>query len=134
MGKILLPHGQEIGFDGLTNDVSDTYHTFGELYDHRITLWIALCKLQARTNKRPGAADPTDDYTHVWRSQRHSDGELAYGGDWFVLGIGITPGKQITYHLPLSRWDDCGFAHTLDQAPTFDEHTSTDALRRITTL
>jgi hypothetical protein len=25
-----------------TNQISDGYHTFGELYDHRISLFIAL--------------------------------------------------------------------------------------------
>jgi hypothetical protein len=28
-----------------TNRISDGYHTFGELYDHRIQLFIALCKM-----------------------------------------------------------------------------------------
>lgn len=134
MSRLELPYGGPLFFLGKTDEVSDGYHTFGELYDHRITLWIALCKLQARANKRPGAADPTDDYTHVWRSERHSDGELAYGGGWFVLGIGTTPGKQITYHLPIDRWDDCAFAMEFEKAPAFDGHTSADVLIRLKTL
>ena len=28
-----------------TNLISDGYHSFGELYDHRITLFITLCKI-----------------------------------------------------------------------------------------
>lgn len=31
----------------VTGKTSDGYHTFDELYEHRITLWIALCRTQA---------------------------------------------------------------------------------------
>jgi hypothetical protein len=67
----------------------------------------------------------------VWRSQRHSDGELAFGGGWFILGIWQEPGKQITYHLPLSEWDKTDFAVTLEKAPKFDGHTPTDVVTRL---
>lgn len=102
----------------------DGYHTFDELYDHRITLYIALCKQYAR--------DRFEDT--VWRSKKHSDGELAFGGTWFVLGIGMEKGKQITYHLPIARWDDCYFALDFEKAHDFDGHTSDDVLERLKTL
>jgi hypothetical protein len=104
------------------NQVSDGYHTFGELYDHRIALWIALCR--EKSLQRPNVR-------HVWRSMRHSDGELAFGGGWFVLGIGTELGEQLTYHLPLSCWGECDFAYTADLAPTWDGHSSDDVLERI---
>lgn len=104
-----------------TQQVSDGYHTFGELYDHRITLYIALC-------------DQLTDKLPVWRSKRHSDGELAFGGGWFVLGIGIDEGKQITYHLPELYWNDCDFAETFVHAPEFDGHSSSDVLMRLKAL
>lgn len=53
---------------------------------------------------------------------------------WFVLGYGYIEGEQITYHLPLSKWDECNFAKTLDKAPKFDGHTSEDVLERIKKL
>lgn len=100
-------------------EVSDGYHTFDELYDHRITLWIALCRERSSN-------------VHVWRSTVHSDG-TSYSG-WFALGMYSTPGRQITYHLPLERWDETGFAETLDFAPEFDGHTSDDVLDRLKNL
>lgn len=101
-----------------TNKISDGYHTFGELYDHRITLFI----LVARREKK----------IQVWRSKKHSDGSEWAG--WFLLGIGKEKGYQITYHLPIEKWDECGFAETLDAAPEFDGHTSNDVLNRLKLL
>lgn len=99
---------------------SDGYHTFNELYDHRISLFIALCaEVDART--------PTG---YVWRSKKHSDGSAIDG--WFVMGIGTQPGDQITYHLPLSRWDETEWLGTeCPMAPEFDGHTSADVLQRL---
>lgn len=103
-----------------TNQISDGYHTFGELYEHRITLWIALCKSLRKNN------------FYVWRSKRHFDGELAFGGTWFVLGVRKEKGKQMTYHLPIEKWKDTKFVrYTLDKAPEFDGHTPEDVLKRL---
>ena len=102
----------------------DGYHTFDELYDHRITLYIALCRVLAKDAGHNG----------VWRSKKHSDGELAFGGTWFVLGIGKEAGKQITYHLPIERWDETAFAKTLERALKWDGHTSADVLERLKNL
>ena len=99
-------------------DANDGYHTFTELYDHRITLFIALARA-LRTHK-------------VWRSELHSDGTSFDG--WFVLGINDKPGKQITYHLPNSRWEETDFAFTVDRAPEFDGHTAEDVLERLKTI
>lgn len=97
----------------ITGDTSDGYHTFNELYAHRIALWKAVCRLS-------GGA---------WRSKKHSDGSGIPG--WFVLGMGREPGRQCTYHLSDAEWDACAFAETLDTAPTFDGHTPADVLARI---
>lgn len=109
-----------------TGRISDGYHTFDELYEHRITLFIQLCKQVGLWNE----SNPKD----IWRSERHSDGELAFGGTWFVLGIGKEKGKQITYHLPIEKWEETNFAETLENAPDFDGHTSNDVLERIKNL
>jgi hypothetical protein len=101
-------------------DVSDGYHTFNELYDHRIRLYIALCSLLSGD-----IADGT-----VWCTRTHSDGSLWPG--WFLLGIGSKAGEQITYHLPESHWDEVAtFATVLDKAPEFDGHTPADVLERL---
>lgn len=118
-----------VSMDGnaATDLISDGYHTFGELYDHRITLWIALCR-----ELRGNLAYPVGAKAKVWRSKLHSDGSRFDG--WFVLGIGKQPGEQITYHLPMSRWDETDFAYTLERAPEFDGHTSADVLERLKSL
>lgn len=111
--------------------ISDGYHTFEELYDHRFTLFIALCRqielLDYPFNVTRQRAQ------RVWRSKTHSDGNPAYDG-WFIMGIGSEKGKQITYHIPLSRWDETDFAMTLNQAPEWDGHSSADVLERLKKL
>ena len=102
----------------VTENTSDGYHTFKELYEHRITLYIALCKSLNNGN--------------VWRSHLHSDGSNFDG--WFILGIWREKGKQITYHLPNEKWEKTNFAETLDKAPDFDGHTSKDVLTRLSSL
>lgn len=104
-------------------DASDGFHTFTELYDHRIALFIALCK------KIHEESSSCDYPSEVWRSKLHSDGS-AFDG-WFVMGIGKEKGKQITYHLPMAVWGDTDFVMTLEKAPEFDGHSSADVLQRI---
>jgi hypothetical protein len=103
--------------------ISDGFHTFDELYEHRITLWIAVLRLWARENDYP---------PNPWRTKLHSDGSSFDG--WFVLGLHHRAGEQITYHLPISRWDETSFARELERAPEFDGHTSEDVLSRIARL
>lgn len=104
-------------------EISDGYHTFDELYEHRFALWIALCRIASQVPHLFRDGD-------VWRAKKHSDG-TSYEG-WFMLGMGIErTGSMMTYHLPLSRWDDCGFAETYEYAPAFDGHTSADVLERL---
>ena len=117
------PHEADVRTEGeamseINGSTSDGYHTFDELYDHRISLFLALCRHVDW--HRP-------DY--VWRSKQHSDGSAIDG--WFVLGMGKLPGDQITYHLPLNRWGECNGFDELTRAPYFDGHTSADVLARL---
>lgn len=108
------------------NNISDGYHTFGELYEHRIALFIALCSII-----------PYGKYTdnlEVWKSKMHHDG-TCYDG-WFIMGISKSKGEQISYHLPMSKWDECNdpCTRTLERAPEWDGHTSDDVLERLKQL
>lgn len=115
-----------------TGKISDGYHTFDELYDHRITLFIAVCRLW-HFHCAPTVFKTVDGQVrNAWRSKLHSDGS-SYDG-WFVLGLMKSKGDQITYHLPLLRWDETDFAETLDTAPEFDGHTAADVLQRLKDL
>jgi hypothetical protein len=106
-----------------TNKISDGYHTFSELYEHRIILFIVLLRYYSTHPKQRG---------QVWRSKAHSDGSVWDG--WFILGIGKEKGFQITYHLPISKWVQTSFAETLEHAPEWDGHTSGDVLERLKQL
>ena len=108
-----------------TNLISDGYHTFGDLYAHRVALFIALCK---EIHNNPA----NQTYNNVWRTKIHSDGTTWDG--WFVLGLNKERGEQITYHLPIKEWETCSFAETLEKAPEFDNHNSKDVLDRLAKL
>lgn len=116
-------------------EVSDGYHTFTELYDHRVTLFIALCRLITMDlieYENENGELSIDRKKLPWRSKKHSDGSEFEG--WFIMGIGKEPGKQISYHLPVDSWDETDFAETLEQAPEFDGHTPQDVIQRLKNL
>lgn len=110
--------------------VSDGYHTMDELYDHRISLFIVICRSIAVANKY--ALINGHEGIPVWKSWEHADGS-AFEGQ-FIMGIFTEAGKQVTYHLPASLWEECGFATTKSKAPEWDGHTSADVLERLKTL
>lgn len=123
-------HLMKFEIDGAEDmECSDGYHTFGELYEHRITLFIALCK---STLAMASVVGEVILASAAWRSKLHSDGSNWDG--WFILGIGKEKGKQITYHLPISKWDETEFAETLEKAPEWDGHTPEDVLERLKNL
>ncbi len=109
-------------------DASDGYHNFEELYDHRITLFIALCRMI----EQMGEGDL--ERNHVWRSKEHQVGGSPMYSGWFVMGINKGEGVQISYHLPLDRWDETEFAYTMDHAPDWDGHTPADVITRLKQL
>lgn len=99
-----------------TSEVSDGYHTFEELYEHRNLLFLQLARFFGED---------------VWKAKRNHDGSKWEG--WFILGINPRKGHQVTYHLPIKYWDqiDC---ETYDINPFYDGHTSKDVLERIKNL
>lgn len=97
-----------------SGETSDGYHTFNELYDHRIALFAAL---MAATE------------LSCWRSLKHSDGSKLDG--WFIAGIDLPTGT-ITYHLPEKDWDLLtGYCETLAKAPEWDGATPADTVKRL---
>jgi hypothetical protein len=100
--------------------VSDGYHTFDELYDHRAKLFSVIVN--------------TYDYLS-WKSRKHSDGTMfdpdPVDGEYFIVGI-ETPNGHATYHYTMKYWDlfQCPEIH---YAPEYDGHTSNDAIERVLT-
>ena len=94
-------------------NISDGYHTFNDLYDHRCHLYIALMKSNNKIS---------------WRSKKHSDGECY--PSWFIAGMNLSSGP-ITYHLPLWMWDMLEGIKTFEFAPEWDGHTPEDVIDRL---
>lgn len=125
-GFAKIPAGHTIiRAEGEDLEVSDGFHTMDELYDHRITIYIALCKAIVEKGS-------TRDAARVYRSKVHADGSIFEG--WFIVGIDKEAGKQISYHLPLERWDETDFITEIDRAPEWDGHTPADVLMRLKLL
>lgn len=91
--------------------MSDGYHTFADLYEQRLILSAALAK----------------NNPHAWKSKRHEDGSVPFGGGWFVMGFDTDEGCY-TYHYELKDWDlfQC---EELDKGKPWDGHTSKDVRR-----
>lgn len=105
-----------------THLISDGYHTFGELYEFRKVYNAVLFNEWYKQGKYD-----------VHKSWRHNDGELCFGGGWFIV-VAILPTGQISNHYPAKDWDlfECVKA---DKALfPFDGHTSQDVLDRLKKL
>lgn len=114
-------------------DISDGYHTFGELYEFRAVLNIALFAQIAHQQHEIWLSRKEGTWCNpVWRSKLHNDGTMFDG--MFIFGLFKGPGKQITFHYHLDKWDYCGFGETLDKAPEWDGHTPADVLERLKQL
>ena len=94
------------------SDLSDGYHTFRQLYYQRMMLFAALVK---------------QNRDKAWKSIRHEDGELCFGGGWFIVGID-TPEGSYTYHYAKKYWDmfDC---EELECGKEWDGHTEEEVTR-----
>lgn len=97
---------------GGIGEMSDGYHTFNGLYYQRMVLFAALVK--AHKDK-------------AWKSRKHEDGELCFGGGWFIVGID-TPEGGYTYHYEEKDWGlfDCV---ELPVGRHWDCHTEKDVTR-----
>lgn len=93
-------------------DMSDGYHTFNQLYYQRMMLFATIVK---------------QNRDRAWKSLRHEDGELCFGGGWFIVGID-TPEGSYTYHYENKYFDlfDC---EILDYGKRWDGHTEKDVTR-----
>lgn len=91
--------------------ISDGYHTFADLYEQRLILSATLAK----------------NNPHAWKSKRHEDGSVPFGGGWFIMGFDTDEGCY-TYHYELKDWDlfQC---KELDKGKPWDGHTSKDVRR-----
>lgn len=91
-------------------EISDGYHTFNELYYHRMILFATICN----QNKEKAS-----------KSWKHHDGTMFE--DYFIVGID-TPDGQFSYHYHKDHWH-LFEVQELDLAPVWDGHEPKDVTR-----
>lgn len=96
-------------------EISDGYHTFDELYYHRMVLFSIICN----TYK-----------DKAWKSWLHHDGTMY--DNYFIVGIDTKEG-QYTYHYHKDHWNDFEVKE-LEHAPVYDGHVPSDIVRLYTLL
>ena len=107
---------EETGEVSNIGDLSDGYHTFNELYNHRAILTAKLF----------------NTYFHLaWKSKLHDDGTMYEG--MFIVGIN-TPNGMATYHYDIDPYWDMFKVKELKKAPKWDGHTPDEAIERINSL
>lgn len=102
--------------DGIrTSEITDGYHTFGELYGHRCALTAALAQLLPS-----------------WRSKAHHPlGDPMFEGGYFIVGIDLPTVGTVTYHYKLEDWDKFSGVDELEHAPAWDGATPDDTVTRL---
>ena len=96
-----------------TDDISDGFHTFDELYYQRILLTKAVAL----------AAINNFDKDSVYRSKLHSDGTMYK--DYFIV-VFNTPEGNFSYHYHIAYWGVFDFLTERPNAEEFDGHTWKD--------
>ena len=106
-------HSKQIPNTVITGETSDGYHTFNELYEFRMLYNAAFFNI----------------IDAVCKSWKHSDGELCFGGGWFVVSAQLPTG-QITNHYEAKNWDLFKIPE-VEKAPEWDGHTPQDVIERL---
>lgn len=96
-------------------ELSDGYHTFNELYLHRMKLFSIICNTYKSKS---------------WKSKLHSDGTMY--DNMFIVGIS-TPAGDYSYHYDIEHWDEFD-VRELEFAPEWDGHKPEDYNRLDTLL
>ena len=92
--------------------ISDGYHTFDELYYHRMTLFSIICN----TYKE-----------YAWKSWKHSCDDTPMYNGMFIVGLSL-PNGDYAYHYDMQYWDNFD-VKVLDMAPKWDGHSPKDITR-----
>jgi len=97
----------------VSGDTSDGYHTFDELYYHRMMLFAVICNTYVERS---------------WKSWKHDDGTMF--DDYFIVGIETKEGHY-TYHYHKDHWDLFKVVE-YEFAPKWDGHKPEDITRLLT--
>lgn len=132
------------------NELSDSYHTYDELYEFRkmynavlfnewakdyfkhlqVYAGIAPDKLHQETKLMLKNLKPK---YNVHKSWKHNDGELCFGGGWFIVSA-MLPTGLISNHYKAEDWDLFKVPEVEKALFEFDGHTGADVLKRLKAL
>lgn len=114
--------------------LSDGYHTFKELYDIRLAYNVALFNEWGKENtgvinyELQGFTNPPKYNVH--KSWKHFDGELCFGGGWFIV-VAVLPTGQISNHYEAKDWDLFKIPEVERALFEFDGHSTQDCINRL---
>lgn len=94
----------------INGSTSDGYHTFDELYEHRMILFSVILNLHKDIS---------------WKSKLHHDGTMY--DDYYIVGI-KTPEGEYTFHYHMDTWDTFDVPE-IENAPEWDGHKPSDITR-----
>ena len=102
--------------------LNEQEETIQELYDFRLIYNALLFNEWSK-----------HDTIEVYKSKKHSDGELCFDGEWFVV-VAILPTGQITNHYHIKYWDYFQIKEYSMVKDEFDGHTPIDVLNRLKSM
>jgi hypothetical protein len=138
----------------ITENTSDGYHTFKDLYAIRKAYNVALFNDWAKMHEvlNPYGGEIGDGFIKDWdnakpylnggflpkhfvhKSKKHHDGEYPFGKDnWFIVSA-LLPSGQISNHYPMEDWDLFKIPETEKALFEFDGHTTQDVIDRLLDL
>ena len=112
------------------NELSDGYHTYDELYEFRKMYNAVLFNAWASHEGWNGQLIPK---YNVHKSWKHNDGELCFGGGWFIVSA-MLPTGLISNHYKAEDWDLFQIPEVEKTLYEFDGHTPQDVLIRLKSL
>jgi hypothetical protein len=122
--------------------INDKFHSFEELYTFRMLYNALLFNEWAKQITETKEWDKNEKghlyakvvsktYKYdIHKSIRHNNGELCFGGGWFVV-VAILPSGQITNHYKVEDWSKFKIPTVEKAKYEFDNHTSQDVLDRM---
>jgi hypothetical protein len=117
-------------YNKITENTSDGYHTFKELYEIRKAYNVALFNEWGFQKETYWENIITTPKYNVHKSWKHHDGELCFGGGWFIV-VAVLPTGQISNHYKAEDWDLFKIPETEKALFEFDGHTTQDVTDRL---
>lgn len=102
-----------------TKDISDTHHTFGDIYFERMVLFSVLCQ-----------SYPDDSF--ITKKHFNNEEDPMFEGD-FMAGIN-TPNGVVTFHFKLEYLKYFDGVKEIEEGPKWDKVKPTESITRLLSL